>query len=766
MRVWKKLTATLLAASMMVSGSAVGMMKAAAADNGGKYIKEVYIAYGGSEEEATQYLKDHGWEPVKGNFNKGKSKTAAVMGIHRTNNQMEAITDIALMNMGLDTEFAPDSGIAPVAGYSFTEYSKLLAEKRVEINEFINSFLPAIKEYRENYNKKDDSVSHKRAVLVHDMLNMYFDGAPDGMFAVNDTGMPLGDLLLNPLKQEKNFTNDQWNKMSKNERAKYGDLQQIILEGNQTAVLGIETALSMATDTDEDGWLVRLEDLSGVRLSDLVELYVPSTAGQNLSNSAAQSALESKYGDTAKLMMQNYYTVQSDMLWMQDYLAENELLPDNYVDDAAYAQAINDFMYEIESMNTTEEQQEEVTPEENDMVRCYSLLPVYEALRNSVYEGDWGDTLLDFFCETDEAYGTKIANFLPLAVSLSDGQRASLQFMTFENLLRFGYCPEDAMNKTFNDMKAKAQSTEAMSVYTGVIRAIYRDMAVALTNRAAMEAAQRDYITDMINGAQSQITMAYVIIAAAAIALVIGIVVLAISNPYVGLALMGVGTMLMVTTITSLVKGLKAAKKAYYDRQFTPIPNFIVDEADIVSYTTDANGNEKKNIQFDQFVYYQAVQCNRRDIGISKYEQAQGNVNLYEQWGCLDLADLNCDVGKQWLVPYVVRSPKKGDPILADSLCFVMSDSKKPMPANCNGALHMFCLESPANVADEAYCYDSDKPIYLFWKSSGASETSSAFTGGLAALSGLAGIVVGAVATGVAMKGKKKETPDAPATTA
>ena len=77
---------------------------------GGKYVGDVFIAYGKTEEEAAKWLKDNGWEPVEGDFNAGKASffddnelqdqnVAAVMGIKRTDEKNQAVTDMAVMNM-------------------------------------------------------------------------------------------------------------------------------------------------------------------------------------------------------------------------------------------------------------------------------------------------------------------------------------------------------------------------------------------------------------------------------------------------------------------------------------------------------------------------------------------------------------------------------------------------------------------------------------------------------------------------------------------
>ena len=129
----------------------------------GKNENELDQKGGEDEEEATEWLTKHGWEPVKGNFNAGKASffddnavqdqdVAAVMGIHRTGNKEDAVTDMAVMNM--------------TGGYSIPDYESLVEEKKTEIDEFINSFWPVIREYRANYNNEGSELGKKRADLA------------------------------------------------------------------------------------------------------------------------------------------------------------------------------------------------------------------------------------------------------------------------------------------------------------------------------------------------------------------------------------------------------------------------------------------------------------------------------------------------------------------------------------------------------------------------------------------------------------------------
>lgn len=208
----------------------------------GKYISDVYIAYGKTESDAVKWLTDNGWEPIAGNrdFNADKNSSdnksvAAVMGIRRTDKAKEAITDMAVMNMS--------------GGYSFPQYEEIVDAKRNEIDDFIYSFMPVIEEFRANYSGEGSEMGQKRAELTYKLLNRFYDGGPEEKYRKNDTGLPLGDLFLGELMQEGAGEGS-------------GDLEQIILEGSGAAVTAVENALALAADTGEDTWLDRLQFLN------------------------------------------------------------------------------------------------------------------------------------------------------------------------------------------------------------------------------------------------------------------------------------------------------------------------------------------------------------------------------------------------------------------------------------------------------------------------------------------------------------------------
>jgi hypothetical protein len=205
----------------------------------------------------------------------------------------------------------------------------------------------------------------------------------------------------------------------------------------------------------------------------------------------------------------------------------------------------------------------------------------------------------------------------------------------------------------------------------------------------------------------------------------------------------------------------------------TPIPRMIVDESDIVTYLTDEktgkplldeNGKQKKNIDFNTYEYYTAVKCNRPDVGeIGDWQDGVSDYKDPEHY-CFDIADLNADMGQEWIALYTVKSQDKGDPILADSLTLQYGSSKTPK--GCTKPLHLFTYTNAVDLGDTAWAFNNDKKgVYLFWDADTnafAADAASAFSGGQLALAGIGGLILGiAGATLVLNKKRKEDEPEA-----
>lgn len=815
-----KIISLILAVVMLISAPAVLVhadeTSADAAGSGGKYVSDVFFAYGEDQDAANQWLIDNGWEPIQGDndFTAGKNSKwddaiVTAMGIKRTDDENAAITDMAVMNMK--------------GGYSFPDYESLVEEKKTQIDEFINSFIPVLEEYRSNYNNQ--GAGKRRADLAFYILNKFTDGGEMEKYPVNDTGEHLGELFLKKTRQEGNEEG--------------ADLQQIILESSGPAVLAVEQCLALATDTAETTWLDRLMELSGDELTENIGKYVPEAAGQKLAPSALTNMLQLNFGDAAASLASQWYDINERMLWYERYNNDNDLWQYDDEDDEAYLARIEEFF------NNLKAEDEEIFNDEINRYNNYGLL--YNALYEMPYEGEWGETLGDLFNPYDGTdYGLQPDVFLPFAAVLSTGQRSGLEFLPLYSLIYIGMSNEGGIDALFPDIQGMLGDALDLSIYSGVNRSIFRG-GVALTSEALMR-KNRGYdpfgdlwsFSGIYNITCYSAAIATVLFEAAGAAMIYmgrvgdtvmfngrtvsvikkisdleaGIQVYADSIRHTneilasgnlgtlneaaliseraqdlstlqryenelqeleqvaaknksmistGRILMGVGGAILIAA--AFMKGYQMYR--YYQRTFTQIPLMIVDEADIVTYTKGADGQDIKNIDFDSYMYYEAAECNRQKI--DKISDWQDGVDDYDDWGCGDVADLNGDFGQEWLALYTVKSPKKGDPILADSLKLQYGSDKQP--DGTDQCLHFFTFTYAADLGDTAYSYNNKKHgVYLFWDAdenafadSTSTTTASTFTGGHIAIAGAGGLIIGILVSTLVLfpRRKKKEQEDA-----
>ena len=213
-----------------------------AAANTGKYVSEVFVAYGKDAEAAKKTLSDKGFIPVEGNLNED-GKTYAMMGYKTTADPQQAITNLSVMNMN--------------GGYSVTDYKHLLTQQKTNIANFLTGFMPAVKEYRANL-----KAGKARAVFVHDMLNKYTE---------DDSGKKLGDLFNSETLQDKLCITESVNAENPD---KLPDLITLLMQGNTAVLHSVETLLAVSADSSEGTFLDRfasksyddlLDELSGRR---------------------------------------------------------------------------------------------------------------------------------------------------------------------------------------------------------------------------------------------------------------------------------------------------------------------------------------------------------------------------------------------------------------------------------------------------------------------------------------------------------------------
>ena len=72
-----------------------------------------------------------------------------------------------MVNMMALSAFAEENTGGKYVSDVYIAYEDLLKDKKAEINEFINSFLPVLKEYRANYNGEGRSSDRRAGGLVY-----------------------------------------------------------------------------------------------------------------------------------------------------------------------------------------------------------------------------------------------------------------------------------------------------------------------------------------------------------------------------------------------------------------------------------------------------------------------------------------------------------------------------------------------------------------------------------------------------------------------
>ncbi len=401
---------------------------ASAATFGGKtYIKETILSYGKTEAEAKSWLTNKGYKVLDYNLNEDaddtfSTKRAVYLGYKTTSDADEAITDMKVMNMN--------------GGYSVEDYQLFLEQQKAEIRVFINNFLVAIREYRANYKN-----GQQRAVAAFELLNLMYD---------NDTECYLGDLFLNKVREE--YTDKEYNALSKDEQSKVADLTTILMQANATAVLAMEQVIALATDDSDTTWIDRYQ--SAKSYDDMVSDLMDS---EDLTASQAAKRLAAAYDLDAK-------AIASKFADYKDYLK-------TYTDAGL-------------SESSTEEEIEAYKEAHDDFeVADWSVAAAqYQVLK--VLEND-GISLLDLILGEDDLDVQNEDRYLlyPLVASLTDGQRACLDFLPMYQIVTMGINGDEALQEARKQMKIGEDDNMYVSIYAGVDRSVFSDN-VAMTGDA------------------------------------------------------------------------------------------------------------------------------------------------------------------------------------------------------------------------------------------------------------------------------------------
>ena len=741
-----------------------------------EYISEVRIGVGKTMEEAEKSLE--GYTILKNGDNNAdlnekagggmgsQGERVVLLGYKTTTDKSEAVTDLALMNMK--------------GGYSVSDYEALMEKQMKEqIIPFVKNFQAAIDEYRENYNS-DIEANKQRAKYIHDILDKFID---------DDTGKGLGELLLNETKFE--MGDAAYNKLSDAEKKNHADILTILAQSNGKATLMMENLLTRAADTDEDTWLDRF---AGTTYQDIID-------SSDMLPTEAKDEIAKLYDDDTKKIIGLWDEFSEDLNGYDEAVKIVEAF-----DESKYKAAFDEMAKMDENtsaedadriMNEYAEQQVKM----NDAMYKSRLIAVHDKLE----ETEYGDgTMLDFFSrDADEVEDTEI---YPLVASLSDGQRSGLDFVSLQELIVIALTTDEGY------ADASLDNLEKTSIYAGVDRGIYEKGGVALTSeaerkkKAAMQVEDdKTFFSPWTIAGMAVTAVSFAAFTGSAVSWARNASKLKAVNAEINLDLIelemayrsnsgnrkiawGVNDVYannpelktqfeLYSSKTSLAKSLSIGfgvamivlagvttyltyrdMQAYYKVDFTPIPKYMVDAKDITAYNAKGEMEVIKN----QSAYYKAVECNRTS-GDEKYK----NIGKF--------ADMNGDVGKQWLALYAVKNEAMA-PILADSLLVKVNETD--LPAGYTTGIHMFGSDSAFNLNDSKYVWNAnaskvfvyfnvdDKPVSTSTGASvgtntdSASVTGSVFTMGNLVLSAGIGLVLGAgiaMLIFIAMKPKKKE---------
>ena len=733
-----------------------------AAAGGGKYVSEVYVAYGKNANEARNTLVEKGFNPVDGNLNEG-GKTYAMMGFKITFNIRNAITDLAVMNMRGD--------------YSVEDYKTLLKNQKTEIADSLTELMAVIKEYRANL-----KAGKAKATYVHDLLNNYTD---------DDTGMEMGDLLNSETLQDKVGITES---VEAANPENLPNLLTILMQGNAQVIKSIEVLLSMATDTADNSWIDRFAESDYDTLLDKVEEERPELNTET----KRKQYIENLYGLEAALLGE-------DVLELRNKLMDYEEM-DLHIDTATAE--------DIEKTFGNSKTDEKAVFKKQEWLK---IGEIYENLKN--YEGGKykKGELLAFFLEENDPKDEEI--FIPMAAALSEGQRYGMIFVNLEDLISYAFTNDEGWKKVYEDFKNSIVAPEKVSVYQNIDRDLYKDDgSVALTGSAQ----RANNTADGTTGSKDEQMDAYTkIVAISYIATLGGTVSALFSNylanraidaaafdifegerlqmylnkifddkefekfkelvsdenftleffrsdrTYTGVEQLGLYSrarfMIRLTRIISFITMAIAFAGAVLtiidlcrDKSVEqlPIPKYLVN-----NYTDPDGGSYALN--------YKAVECNREEYFGKDYKKQKG-----------DCADLLADEGKQWLVLYASKNSKAGRPLTPD---FLVQESISG-PAGYDGSVNLIGENGAVNIVSGVFRnYSSisiiwqnitaDYSKYIFYKhskdvktydESAGNMTASAVGGGMIAIWGFGGLALGAVLgiVGTILVKRKKKTED------
>ena len=771
---------------------------------GKTYIKELILSYGKTEADAKSWLQDRGYKFVDDNLNSGaddtfSTKRAVYLGYKTTSKASEAITDMKVMNMN--------------GGYSVQDYQMLIEQQKADVREFVNNFIVALNEFRENYKN-----GQQRALTAFEVLNHMYD---------NDTEEYLGDLFIQKVKEE--YTDDEFAALSKKEQNKVADLTTILMQGNSTSVLVMEQAIALASDDNDKTWIDRYQKAK--TYDEMVDDLMDS---DNLTVSQAAKKLASEYDVDAKVLASKF---EDYATYLKNYTDAGISFDNTQEEIEAYAKEHEDF----------------------DLSNWLTVGTQYNLLETLVVDDV---SLLDLVTSDEyDVEGEDAYLLYPLVASLTKGQRIGLGFITMSQIVSMG----------INDDKSIAEAAKSIdidsekyyvSIYSGMDRSIFSEN-VALTGDAyaLQNSSSKVAVQNWTGFISSSTKLLYVLTGISMVATIaswvkrsniileskMNISKLAQADFESTQAAIADAISETADEFDDAANAVTDTLKRSYSAEFTfenagskgvqivrqnsmsaaekmsdvgddvanSIKNKMSDSVDDIANTqktlkgenlTSRSGDAVKanaslqkwmfgisvavscimiglmiaslwstyqdlkkyyNTEFTPipmhmvnqgvndkdekvYTYYTAVKCNREEA-----QMVTDNTKILEDFG-----DLNGDVGRQWVALYTTKDTSAGDPITTD---FDVQYGKSDVPDDST-PLSMFCESTAQNLTNKkaGYTYaDSEKGVYLFYSVDSNAYTGSVFTSGTyAIIAGASMIVVAAISALVGKAIKKKKARD------
>lgn len=685
------------------------------------YLSDIVISYGDTPEEAKQWLTDHGWKILDQNLNEKaegmRSAKAVYVGYKTTRNASEAITDLKLMNMNGD--------------FSYTDYQEWLESRENDAREYVSILLPALEEYRKNYEKGKD-----KANFAYLMLNTLYD---------SDTMSGLGDLLLKPVREE--YSIEEWENLSEDEQQSAANITKMMMLGNTGVLLSMEQYLTFACDVEADTWKTRLETLGTYD-----NFYTPYD--EEYEGYPYDSVLTKEYDRDAKVFAE----------CLPALLSYNEKYESYDVTPESSGEEVNSFL-------------ESATRTEFDAWEQSSAV----ALLLNTCEFD-GTSLLDLFADESCDYLAERDDremLYPLIQSLSEGQKSMMKLVSLDRILIAGALSNADYTELITQYEDACKDAEPLSIYQGVETDMF-DGNVAMTKTALQLQNSSDdvsYIDKWYDKCDWDAWKMAAIIGSG-IAGAVSWKCFKIYNEhvhgigtadfvdaehpsegfqfdpdaenldelfeedmvgasafqekssslyrYIGTALCVIAVLLSVISIGVALYNLYQ----YYNPTYHRIPKYIV------------NKQERKDAD-PCFTYYHVAECNR-------YANTQEVDPVLMTYG-----DLNGDIGKEWLSLYYTKDPAAGAPIYSNLKTVVGSKTA----ATGYQPLTLFGYSNAQNLVDTKYSFeDNVGGIYLYFQRGSAAATDSVFTVGIYAVIGAAAAVIGFAVSYLIAKPRKKET--------